>query len=174
MPFHISNVVIRCKKGNRFILHRNNTPKFHIKFINWSVTKSDGFQLQSMGMTYINDDVYKATCITVAILILVLMMPTFTINLATIIVFVKKTVLHTPAFFIIANMAAADFLTSCTTYLMLPIVLAYMLLGRDPCSFVTVGNPLGYAFCLISFLSIVLQSVERYLAIFYPFWYHDR
>lgn len=132
------------------------------------------FSCKYFGFTYINDNLYNATCIIIAICILVLLIPTFTINLAIIVVFIKKTVLHTPAFFIIVNMAVADLLASCTSYLMLPIALTYMLLGRDPCSFVIVSNPLAYIFCFTSFLSIVLQSVERYLAIFYPFWYHDR
>ena len=127
-----------------------------------------------MGYTYANNLLYNASFLLFAVLPCLLAVPTFAMNLAIIIVIVKKQVFHTPPFVLIANMALSDFLSSCTSYICYSITCVYFLLGRDPCAVAVIGTPFAYVFCCTSFNCIVLQSVERYLAIFYPFWYREK
>lgn len=127
-----------------------------------------------LGITYINNGAYNVSLLLMTVLLSLLTIPTFTINLAIITVVIKKQIFHTPSFVIIANMAVSDLLCSCTTFILFPINSAYSLSGNDPCIIANIGVPLGYLFCATSFTSIVLQSIERYLAIFYPFWYYEK
>lgn len=127
-----------------------------------------------MGYTYANDRIYNTSFLLLAMLPCLLLTPTFAVNLAMIIVIVKKQVFHSPPFVLIANMALSDFLSSCTSFICYSITCVYFLSGRDPCAVAVIGTPLAYIFCCTSFFCIVLQSVERYLAIFYPFWYLEK
>ena len=127
-----------------------------------------------LGLTYINDNAYNVSLLITAVLTSLLTIPTFTINLAIITVVIKKQIFHTPPFMIIANMAVSDLLCSCTTFILFPIHSVYIMSGHDPCIIANIGVSFGYLFCATSFTSILLQSIERYLAIFYPFWYHEK
>ena len=127
-----------------------------------------------LGYTYFNDHVYNVSLLLVAVLASLLTLPAFVMNLAIIIAVTKKRIFHTPSFFIIANMAISDILSSCTAIPCLATKCVYLLLKYDPCSIAMVSTPLGYIFGITSFVSIVLQSGERFLAIFYPFWYREK
>lgn len=71
-------------------------------------------------------------------------------------------------------MALSDFMCGCTAYPCWAVISANFLLDGDPCATAIITTPLGYVFAVTSFISIVLQSAERYVAIFYPFWYREK
>lgn len=127
-----------------------------------------------LGYTYFDDHVYNTSLLLLTVLACLLTIPAFVMNLAIIIAVTKKRIFHTPSFFIIANMAISDTLSSCTAIPCLATKCIYLFLQYDPCPIAMVSTPLGYIFGLTSFSSIVLQSGERYLAIFYPFWYREK
>ena len=125
-----------------------------------------------MGYHYVNDNAYNVSNVLISVILSLLLIPALILKFTIAIAIIKENVLRTPAVFIIANMAVSDFLTTCT-YLCFPVSSYYVIKGHDPCFITEKTTPLGYTFCLTSFLSIVLQSIERYLAIFYPFWYNE-
>ena len=138
-----------------------------------TIGESMNLTCKYMGYHYVNDTAYNVSIVLISVILSLLLIPALILNFAIAIAIVKENVLRTPAFFIIANMAVSDFLTNCT-YLCFPVSSYYVIKGHDPCFITEKTTPLGYIFCLTSFLSIVLQSFERYLAIFYPFWYHEK
>eukprot|EP00112_Aurelia_sp_Birch-Aquarium-sp1_P022859 Seg6591.1 transcript_id=Seg6591.1/GoldUCD/mRNA.D3Y31 product="Trace amine-associated receptor 1" protein_id=Seg6591.1/GoldUCD/D3Y31 len=127
-----------------------------------------------MGYSYVNDSIYKASLIILSIILSILTFPTVIINLAIVVVVVKRRVFHGPAYLIISNMALSDFLCGCTAYPCWAVISTNFILDGDPCSVAMVSTPMGYIFCATLFMSIVLQSAERYIAIFYPFWYREK
>ena len=62
----------------------------------------------------------------------------------------------------------------CTTFICYAIVNIQFVLGHDPCSVAYVGTLLGYVLGLSSYNTITIQTVERYIAVFIPFWYHEK
>eukprot|EP00112_Aurelia_sp_Birch-Aquarium-sp1_P020497 Seg5299.2 transcript_id=Seg5299.2/GoldUCD/mRNA.D3Y31 product=Rhodopsin protein_id=Seg5299.2/GoldUCD/D3Y31 len=128
-----------------------------------------------MGYAFENTNTYKVPLLIIASMLILIALPTFLINAAIILVIIRKRELHTPAYFIIANLAISDCLTGCTTCICYAIVNIQFVLGHeDPCSVAYVGTLIGYLLGLSSYNTITIQTVERYIAVFIPFWYHEK
>ena len=127
-----------------------------------------------MGYAFENTNTYKVPLLIIAVILLLIALPTFIINGAIILVIIRKRELHTPAYFIIANLAISDCLAGCSTCICYAITNIQFVLGHDPCSVAYVGTMLGYILGISSYNTITIQTVERYIAVFIPFWYHEK
>jgi len=128
-----------------------------------------------MGYTY-DDSIpaYNITLVSIAILMLVLSLPTFFLNTCIILAILRRSELHTPSFAIIFNLAISDCLTGCSSYIFYATSCIRFVLGYDACVVANIGTPWSYIVGITSFNTICLQTAERYIAIFYPYWYHEK
>ena len=127
-----------------------------------------------MGYTHNDGAVFQFTYYIVATLLLALSLPTVLVNIAIVTAIIFKRELRTPAYLVIANLAISDCLAGCFVYPCYSVVCIQLALGNNPCPVAFVGTPLGYIFGLTSYNTIALQTVERYLAVFFPYWYHEK
>ena len=136
--------------------------------------KTSDLSCAFFGYIYYESPIFKATLITIAILLLIASLPTFLLNMCIIISIIRRSQLHTPSFIVIINMAISDCLAGCTVYIFFAITCIRLVSGYDPCPVAYVGTPLSYILVVTSFYTITLQTIERYLAIFFPYWYHEK
>ena len=47
-------------------------------------------------------------------------------------------------------------------------------IGRDPCFISSITTPIGYVLSIATLLTVSLQAMERFIAVFYPFQYKVR
>ena len=128
-------------------------------------------------MGYAYDDsipAYNITLVSIAVLMLGLSLPTFFLNACIIMAIFRRSELHTPSFAIIFNLAASDCLTGCSSYIFYATSCVLFVLGYDACVVASIGTPWSYTVGITSFNIICLQTAERYTAIFYPYWYHEK
>ena len=117
---------------------------------------------------------YSITLVSIASFMLLLSLPTFTFNICIILAILRRPELHTPSFAIIFNLAISDCLTGCSSYVFYAIACIRFVLGYDACVVANIGTPWSYLLVMTSFNIICLQTAERYIAIFYPYWYHEK
>ena len=134
-------------------------------------------ELSCAFLGYAYDDsvpAYNITLVSIAVLMLVLSLPTLFLNICIIIAILRGPELHTPSFAIIFNLAASDCLTGCSAYIFYATSCIRFVLGYDACVVANIGTPWSYILGITSFNTICLQTAERYIAIFYPYWYHEK
>ena len=127
-----------------------------------------------MGYIYDESPTYKATLITIASFMLVLSLPTFFINTCIMIAIFWKSELHTPSFAVILNLAISDCLAGCSAYIFYATTSIRFASGYDACPVAYIGTPWSHILAITSFNTIALQTIERYIAIFFPYWYHEK
>ena len=96
---------------------------------------------------------------------------TLAANGVYIITLVKKRILHKPSNMLLGALALSDLLVGIVTN---PtwMITVYTTLDRNGTGVVeNVNNLVMYFFILLSLLNIVTVSADRYIAIFYPYWY---
>ena len=127
-------------------------------------------------MAYIYDEssTYKVTLIIIATLMLMMSLPTFFINMCIIISILRNSELHTPSFTVIVNLAISDCLAGCSAYVFYAVVCIRFASGYDACPVAYIGTPWSYMLAITSINTITLQTIERYIAIFFPYWYHEK
>ena len=134
-------------------------------------------QLSCAFMGYAYDDsipAYKITLVSIASSMLVLSLPTFILNICILIPIVRRPELHKPSFVIIFNLAVSDCLTGCSAYIFYTTACIRFLTGYDACVVANIGTPWSYLLTMTSFDIICLQTADRYIAIFCPYWYHEK
>lgn len=127
-----------------------------------------------MGYTFSDTYWYKATLICISSLCLTLSMPTFLINTCIIVSIIRKREFHTPAFTVITNLAISDSLAGCSGYIFYATTCMRFAMGYDACPVAYIGTSWSYILGITSYNTIALQTVERFLAIFFPYWYHEK
>ena len=127
-----------------------------------------------MGYIYYKSLTYNITLITIASILLITSLPTLLLNMCIVISILRKSELHTPSFIVIINLALSDCLSGCTVHISYAIICIRFASGYDACPVAYIGTPLSYVCVITSFYTITLQTVERYLAIFFPYWYHEK
>ena len=127
-----------------------------------------------MGYTYEGTPVYNITLVFIATLMLMFSLPTFIINICILISILRKSELHTPSFIVIFNLAISDCLAGCSAYVFYATSCIRFASGYDACPVAYVGTSWSFILGITSFNTITLQTIERYLAIFYPYWYHEK
>ena len=134
-----------------------------------------GLSCSYMGYAY-DDSIpaYKITLVSIAIVTLILPLPTLCMNISIIIAILRRPELHRPSFAIIFNLATSDCLTGCSAYIFYATACIRFVMGYDACVVARVGTPLSYILGTTSFNIICLQTAERYIAIFYPYWYIEK
>ena len=107
--------------------------------------------------------------------ILLSMMPILIIitilgNGAYIITLAKKKSLHTPSNMLLGALAMSDLLVAIVAEPTWMIEIA----SYGPIIAQHLNRGMIFFFILLSFLNIVTVNIDRYTAVFYPFWYHAR
>ncbi len=123
------------------------------------------------GMSYMNVNDYLINLKACAFVSIILSLPTSIVNSSLIIVLAKNKDRSRPSNIFLFNLVITDCLCG---FISQPVhaVLFYKLSnGEDPCSFSLVLVPIAYILGIASFLAITLIALERYTAIFYPFFY---
>ena len=133
-----------------------------------------GLSGEFMGYIYDESYSYKITLIIIATLMLILSLPTFLFNLCIILSILRSSELHTPSFAVILNLAISDCLAGCSAYIFYAITCIRLVSGYDPCPVAYIGTPWSHILAITSFNTIALQTIERYIAIFFPYWYHEK
>ena len=127
-----------------------------------------------MGYVYDEGSAYKITLICIATMMLLISVPTFLINISIVLSIFRKRELRTPAFIIIMNLSISDSLAGCSAYVFYATTCIRFASGYDACPVAYIGTTWSYILGVTSYFTISLQTVERYLAIFYPYWYHEK
>ena len=127
-----------------------------------------------MGYIYDESPTYRITLIIIASFMLILSLPTFLFNLCIILSILRSSELHTPSFAVILNLAISDCLAGCSAYIFYAITCIRFASGYDPCPVAYIGTPWSHILAITSFNTIALQTIERYIAIFFPYWYHEK
>lgn len=127
-----------------------------------------------MGYTYEATPVYNMSLVFIATLMLSFSLPTFIVNICIIISILRKSELHTPSFIVILNLATSDCLAGCSAYVFYATSCIRFASGYDACPVAYIGTSWSFILGITSFNTITLQTIERCLAIFYPYWYHEK
>ena len=136
--------------------------------------KTSDLSCAFMGYIYENSPTYKATLIIIATLMITLSFPTFLLNMCIILSILRKPELHTPSFIVVLNLAISDCLAGFSAYIFYAIICIRFALGYNACPIAYIGTPWAYVLAINSFYTTTLQTAERYLAIFFPYWYHEK
>eukprot|EP00794_Sanderia_malayensis_P007545 gene7545-8382_t len=122
---------------------------------------------------YTDNEERSTQLLAIAVILFALALPTAVANGLVVLAIFKKNELKSPTYFIIGNLALTDFLSGCSAFICYAIVSLEFSLGRDGCHVALFGTPWSYFLGFAAYNSILVQTVERYLAVFYPFWYHN-
>ena len=103
----------------------------------------------------------------------ILMILTVLVNSAYIITLWKKSSLHTPSNMLLGALAMSDVLVAIVGEPLWLVQIFYTTNGHE---FQIVSQKVKvrtmYYFVLLSFFNIVSVSIDRYVAVFHPYWYH--
>ena len=116
-------------------------------------------------------DNFRQQLIAIGTILVVLCLPTITINFLIWITIIAKRHLHHPSYMIIANLALSDWLAGCISFPFYAITCYMNIVGKDTCFIALVSTPISYALGIATFLIVSFQAVERFIAIIYPFNY---
>ena len=105
----------------------------------------------------------------------ILMVLTILANSAYIITLWKKSALHTPSNMLLGALAMSDVLVAIVGEPLWMVKIFYTTNGRwfQTASQKAMVSTM-YFFILLSFFNIVSVSIDRYVAVFHPFWYHAK
>ena len=132
------------------------------------------FSCSYLGFIYIDTDIYRFNVLAISVILLCLSIPTIVCNFLIYVTIYKKTDLHQPSFYIIANLAVSDFLAGCSSFVCYAVICIHFFTGRDPCHVAVYGTFIGYTLCIVTGLTVLFQIVDRYIATFYSFWYREK
>ena len=97
----------------------------------------------------------------------------FMLNLLVLLVLAKHQSLRTVPNCILISLAFSDMITGLLIQPMKATVICHLLKLQFNCAFYLTALQLGYVMGMISYLSLTLMSIERYIAIFHPFQYQQ-
>ena len=123
---------------------------------------------------YHNTDSYHANSNSCAATGLALSLPTTLLNAPLLIVFLTIKDRAKPPHMLLANLVFTDTLCGLIGLPSLFFLFYKLGIAEDPCSISIVLIPITYILGLASFLNICAIALERYLAIFHPFFYRTK
>jgi len=85
-----------------------------------------------------------------------------------------KRCLHTPSNMLLGALAFSDLLVGIVAQPLWICELSFTVSGKKPNLFIYINFLVIWGFILFSFLFIDLVSVDRYIAVCFPMWYHAR
>ncbi|XP_065065535.1 probable G-protein coupled receptor No18 [Rhopilema esculentum] len=97
----------------------------------------------------------------------------FVLNLLVLIVLIRHRSLRTVPNCILMSLAVSDMIAGFLIQPMKAVITTMILHRKINCILYLTALQLGYLMGMTSYLSLTLMSVERYVAIFYPFKYHQ-
>ena len=113
--------------------------------------------------------------IILLVIVPILMVLTILANSAYIITLWRKSALHTPSNVLLGALAMSDVLVAIVGEPVWMFVIFYTTRGEGfQNASQKVKMPTMYFFILLSFFNIVSVSIDRYVAVFHPFWYHAK
>ena len=127
-----------------------------------------------LGYTYEDVSSYKVSLILISLVILIIALPAMLLNGSILVAIYRKAKFHVPAYFIISNLALTDLMASVFTYNAYAVICIMFVARQDACNVALIVAPVSYLLGFVSYQTVVYQAVERYIAIFYPLWYHER
>ena len=95
-------------------------------------------------------------------------------NGAYIITLIKKRALHLPSNILLGSLAVSDILIAIVAEPVWIAKISSIINGYYSKTLEKVTNGTMFIFLLISVLNIMAVSIDRYIAIFHPFWYHAK
>ncbi|XP_066911837.1 5-hydroxytryptamine receptor 1F-like [Clytia hemisphaerica] len=102
----------------------------------------------------------------------ILALPTTIFNSVILYVYIGKNLRKHPSNLLIISIALADLLTgACSLPLGFVNLLLLVIQKEIHCLLYACTLFLAYTFCVLSFITVFYSSLDRYLAIFYPFFY---
>ena len=126
-----------------------------------------------LGYTFFDTYTYKVQLVTIATILALLAGPTVLLNGCIMRAIYSKRELHNSTYCIIANLALSDCLSGFAAYIFYALVCIIFASGHDACPVAMIGTTLSYILGITTYNTIALQTIDRYVAVFYPFWYHD-
>ena len=127
-----------------------------------------------LGFFYNDTDIYRFNFLAISMILLILSIPTIVCNFLICIAILKKKDLLEPSFFIIANLALSDFLGGSLSFTSYGIVCLQLFTANDPCPVALYGTYVSYVLCLVTGLTVLFQTIDRYIATFHSFWYREK
>ena len=97
--------------------------------------------------------------------------PTVIFNLLIICVVIKNRSLQTVSNLLLTSLAVSDFSTGMLTQPLIITSLSVILRCRSICWLFVSSFQTGYYLAMVSFLTLIAVSLDRYIAIFYPYKY---
>ncbi|XP_057314780.1 melanocyte-stimulating hormone receptor-like [Hydractinia symbiolongicarpus] len=144
-------------------MYINTTSKEHYQF-NCAVTYND----------YALHDGFKTNLLVAAASAISLILPITVLNILIITAIVRVRRLNTPANFLLANTAVCDLLVGCVSIPLYTTVLLLAYHKTHNCVLFTIEIITVNIFGMMSFLTVTIITVDRYMAIFKPFAYHEK
>ncbi|XP_066924743.1 beta-1 adrenergic receptor-like [Clytia hemisphaerica] len=128
-------------------------------------------------LVYVDSQAFTINSIVVAIFNLVVAVPTIMLNILVIVAMSRKASLRKLSNKILTNLAISDLLSG---LMVQPSISAILIIANSqtpldvPCQLVIFTSVAGYTLACVSLLTVSFVSFERYVAIFYPFFYNRR
>ena len=137
------------------------------------MSKTMNLSCTFLGYTFYEDNSYKGQLLSIATILLIAVIPTGMLNGAVVRAIYRNRELHNSTYCIIANLAMGDCLSGFTAYIFYALVCIIFASGNDACPVAMIGTTLSYILGITTYNTIALQTIDRYVAVFYPFWYHE-
>ena len=118
--------------------------------------------------------IYRSSMLASAILNLVISLPTIILNLAVIKVILRNRNVHKPSNYLIVNTAICDLLVGAISNPVWSANLFMVNRRTHDCLLFTIMIGLSHYFALMSYLAVFSCAIDRYIAIFQPFYYRER
>ena len=99
---------------------------------------------------------------------------TIIFNLLTILTFIYKTKFRLPSNIFLCGVAITDFINGFTAIPLTGLMHLFRYLDNVTCPLFLSGMIIMYTLILMTFATMALISIDKYLAIFYPFKYNSR
>ncbi len=123
------------------------------------------------GLSYMNTTGFAINAKACAFVSIMLSLPTSLLNTSLIIVLLQPKERSKPSNVFLLNLVITDCLCGYITQPCLFFILHKLSVGEDPCAFALGIMPISYILGMASFLAITSIALERYMAIFHPFFY---
>ena len=119
-----------------------------------------------------NTPSFEASAVTVATILSIMSVPTIMSNLLVCIAFIKRKTLRIGGNKVLLSLALSDFLCGAIVQPLLAITIYIVIFkspSKCPCWLIVTMGITGYTLACVSLLTVAFVSLERYIAIFYPF-----
>lgn len=124
---------------------------------------------------FVLEGTYHYNMVAAAVINILISIPIVSMNLLIIIVIYKTRLLHTPSNILLQVTAIFDLLVGLVS---MPLYSAHLLMlnfsYRHDCDLVQASWVLLHSTTNMSFIMVSIVSIDRYIAIYYPFYYEEK